>query len=171
MDTACPAREALPLHCTHWLSPGLPTPLYHSPINLSLPRAFVSHIHPCFLLPCWRTAQKVSRFILYYQDKWLNQFLPHPFLNIAVPHPPTWVSLARRPAWSFSIFLYSWILPLAVLLPVESGSLPALPSCPQAALSSHKTVALRPGSRFGSRAEKPLLSPKVKRDIFDNRPE
>lgn len=35
-----------------------------------------------------------------------------------------------------------WTLPLAVVLPVESGSLPALPACQQAALTSHETVFL-----------------------------
>lgn len=69
-----------------------------------------------------------------------------------------------------------WTLLLAVVLPVETVSLLALPACQQAALISHHSLpALSPGSGPGSRAissatiEKPLLSSRIKLVFFNNK--
>lgn len=154
MDTACPAHQALPpalpqLHCTHQLSPGLLMPLYHSPINLSPPPTSVSPIHRFnhsnSLLPCPKNSSKSlgTSFFLFYTVRTNDQISSHP--------TPSWISqsLILQPKsplpsvpLSLSVSSLRWTLPLAVVLSVESGSLPALPACQKAALTSLETVFL-----------------------------
>lgn len=119
-DTACPAREALLLallylHCTHWLSPGLPMPPYHSPINLSLPHALVSHIHSfnhsCFLLPCPKNSSKGLEVYFILSGQMTKSVLTPPFPEYCSPSSS---NLSLPFPMSYSVFQY---LPLAGYFP------------------------------------------------------
>lgn len=126
------------LHCTHQLSSHLLMVLHHSPIYLSPPLTFVSPIHHSLSQEQFKKSSPPPPYpqILDCQDEW--QILT-----------PSWISQSLHlPTTLFYVPLHlpvsslGWTLPSAVVLPVESSSLSALPAGQEVALTPHATAFL-----------------------------
>lgn len=126
-------------------------PLHHSPINLSPPPTFVSPIHH-FL------SQEQCKKSFYFPfnfrlSGWMTSVLTPSWIPQSL-HPPTVCYVPLH----LLVSSLGWTLPSAVLLPVESSSLSALPAAREVAPTPHATAFLEAGLALEQLILKPQRS-------------